>query len=125
MITGVQDVYYNVSDMTRSVAFYRNVLGLEIQSDNPYFTGFEVGWLRFGLHLADGDIPEVPRDEHGAHAGATVTFRVDDRDAAVARMKERDVKFLAETIDEPWGKLAVFTDPDGNVLKLMQPADGV
>lgn len=121
MITGVQDVYYNVSDMTRSVAFYRNVLGLHIQSENPYFTAFDVGGVRVGLHLADDDIPEVPRDAHGPHAGACLTFRVEDRDEAVARMKERDVPFLAETIDEPWGKLAVFTDPDGNVLKLMQP----
>jgi catechol 2,3-dioxygenase-like lactoylglutathione lyase family enzyme len=30
MISGVQDVYYNVSDMKRAVAFYTGVLGLKV-----------------------------------------------------------------------------------------------
>jgi catechol-2,3-dioxygenase len=72
MIRGVQDVYYNVADMTRATAFYRDVLGLAVAHDNPHWIALEVGGVRLGLHWTGGSpVPKVPRDEHGAYAGAT------------------------------------------------------
>ena len=123
MILGIQDVYYNVQDMDRAVRFYRDVLGLTVLATNPYWTSLDVGGQRFGLHWSEGGpIPPVPRDDHGAHAGATVTFKVADVAAAHAKLTAAGVKFLSGVTKNPWGTLAVFEDPDGNVLKLMQAA---
>jgi len=38
MITGVQDVYYEVQDMKRAVAFYRNVLNLAVTEESEHWS---------------------------------------------------------------------------------------
>ena len=50
------------------------------------------------------------------------TLRVDDIRATVARLQAAVVKFLGPIDDASWGRTVPFEDPDGNVLKLMQPA---
>lgn len=122
MITGVQDVYVNVADMDRAVAFYGGTLGLRVVDTSPYWTTLDVGGVRVGLHGTGGAaVPRVPRDAHGAHAGAVLTLRTADLDAAVAQLADAGVELLGPVSRNPWGALAVFADPDGNVLKLMQP----
>ncbi|MGE0712848.1 MAG: VOC family protein [Planctomycetota bacterium] len=121
MITGVQDVYYNVEDMDRAVAFYTGVLGCTKLDGNPYWTSLELGGLRLGLHWTEGGpVPRTPRDAHGAHCGATLTLRSDDVPGDRARLEQAGAKVLGQD-DAPWGTMLVFEDPDGNVLKLMRP----
>lgn len=122
MITTIQDVYYNVADMERAIRFYRDILGLTVLSTNPHWTALAVGDARLGLHWTENGapVPPIPRDSHGAHAGATVTFKTDDIDKTYADLVNAGVKFLSPVTRNPWGALAVFEDPDGNVLKLMQ-----
>jgi catechol 2,3-dioxygenase-like lactoylglutathione lyase family enzyme len=123
VITGVNDVCYNVEDMNRAVSFYRDVLGLRVVDQNPYWTSLDVGGVRVGLHWAEGaKIPYIARDDHGPHAGACLTLRVDDVNRTVAELSQRGVRFLGGVTNAPWGSLATFEDPFGNVLKLMQPA---
>lgn len=121
-VQGVADVFYNVADMKRAVAFYRDVLGIRVMDESPYWTSLDLGGVRFGLHWAEGKkIPYVPRDEHGPHAGACLTLRVEDVRATVQHLEAKGVRVLGDVTDNPWGSLATFEDPDGNVLKLMQP----
>jgi catechol 2,3-dioxygenase-like lactoylglutathione lyase family enzyme len=120
VITGVQDVTYNVANMDRAVAFYRDVLGMRVLDTNPWWSSLDCFGARIGLHGGDGrPVPAVPRDAHGALAGATLTLRSTDLDADVAHLRRNGVEVVA-TSDNPWGRLAVFLDPEGNVLKLMQ-----
>lgn len=120
MIIGIQDIYLNVSDMDRAVSFYRDVLGLKITEQDQYWTAMGVGGVRIGLHWSEGaDIPFVPRNAHGAFAGATLTLRSSDLDADTQRLKNSGTTILGQS-DEHWGRLTVFEDPDGNVLKLME-----
>ncbi len=122
MITGVRDVYYNVQDMARAVAFYRDVLGVRVVEGDEWWTSLDVGGVRVGLHGTGGDpVPRVARDAHGAHAGATLTLAVADIRAAAEGLRAAGAKLLGEIEDAPWGSLVAFEDPDGNVLKLMQP----
>lgn len=72
MIKGVKDVYCNVTNMERAVEFYCDVLRMKLLSSTPYWTALEIGAVQVGLHWSEGKaIPEVPSDEHGAHASAT------------------------------------------------------
>lgn len=120
MITGVQDVYYNVADMNRAVVFYRDVLGMRVTDSNAWWTSLDCFGARVGLHGTEGKpAPAVPRDAHGAHAGATLTLRSTDLDADVAYLRKSGAEVIS-TSDNPWGRLAVFLDTEGNVLKLMQ-----
>jgi catechol 2,3-dioxygenase-like lactoylglutathione lyase family enzyme len=111
--------------MHRAVLFYGEVLGMTLVDTNPWWTSLECGGVRIGLHgEGPGEqppVPHVPRDSHGAHAGGTLTLRSSDIVADRARLLKHGVKILGD-IDEAWGKLVVFEDSEGNVLKLMQPA---
>lgn len=123
MITGVRDVYYYVENMERAVAFYTGVLGMKVLFTDPWWTSLEIGGSMVGLHGTGGQpVPEVPRDAHGARAGGTLTLRSDDIDADLKALESANVKILG-TLDEEWGRLVAFEDSEGNVLKLMQPAD--
>lgn len=125
VITGLQDVYVNVADMDRAVAFYRDLLGLPLVETSPWWSALDCGGVRLGLHGTGGDpVPPIPHDAHGPHCGAVITLRTDHIDADYERFSEAGVTFLGPIAWEPWGSLAVFTDPDGNVLKLMQPPSG-
>ena len=121
MITGVQDIYYNVTDVAAAVDFYTQVLGMTVVSADKYWGALEIGGVSIGLHWSEGhEIPQIPRDAHGAHAGGTLTLASNDADADCEALRQKGVKILG-TADAPWGKMVVFEDPDGNVLKLMQP----
>ena len=121
MVTGFQDVYVNVANMATAVAFYRDVLGLVVTDEDPYFTGLSAGEVRIGLHWTGGAaVPSVPHDAHGPHTGATITFRVADLAAARQKLEATAAKILGSS-NNPWGKILVLADPDGNILKLMQP----
>lgn len=120
MITGVQDVYYSVTEPKRAIRFYTEGLGMKLLEESPYWIALDCGGLRVGLHAEEKAIPPVPRDSHGAHAGGTLTLRSDNVPEDRKRLEASGAKILGET-DQPWGHMLVFEDPDGNVLKLMRP----
>jgi catechol 2,3-dioxygenase-like lactoylglutathione lyase family enzyme len=120
MLSGVQDVYYNVRDMGRAVTFYRDVLGMRVLDANEWWTSLEFFGARVGLHWTGGaPVPAVLHDDHGARHGATLTLRSTDIDSDLAYLARCGVQALGRS-DNPWGRLAVICDPDGNLLKLMQ-----
>ena len=122
MLIGVQDLYYNVSDMGRAVAFYRDVLGMRVLDTNPWWTSLDFFGSRLGLHGSEGNpVPEIAHDEHGPFAGAVLTLRSTDIDADADYLRRSGVAIVGRS-DNDWGRLVVFRDPDGNFLKLMQPA---
>lgn len=122
MIRGVRDFYYTTSDMDRAVAFYRDVLGFTVLDVNEWWSSLSWNGVRVGLHGNGGEpVPSIPRDDHGSLAGGTMTLACDDIDAEVARFRALGVTLLGEISRNEWGSLATFLDPDGNVLKLMQP----
>ncbi|HYV08057.1 MAG TPA: VOC family protein [Thermoplasmata archaeon] len=111
MITGVQDVYYEVQDMKRAVAFYRNVLNLAVIEESEDWSAMNVGGLRVGLDSTDGK-PTPKR--------AILTLKTTDIRADVKILRDKRVKFVGEIGDYPWGSVVTLEDSGGNYLKLMQ-----
>ena len=105
----------NVSDLDRSIEWYREMLGFEL----VYKLG-EYGWCEVqspieGVTLGLGQVekPDVK--------GNTPTWGVADIDAARASLEDRGVRFDGETHDvSGMVKLATFYDPDGNPFMLAQ-----
>lgn len=121
LIEGVQDFYYNVNDMKAAVAFYRDVLGMKVVAENPYWATLDCRGATVGLHWTEGAaVPAVPGDDHGPHAGGTLTLRVKSARTARAALEKAGVRIRGAS-ENPWGNVVVFEDPDGNVLKLMEP----
>lgn len=122
MITGIQDIYYNVSNTQRSIEFYTKALQMTLRFSHDGWTSLDCGGMSVGLHpLEEGEtIFKVPRDSHGAHGQATLTLKSDNVTEDKKRIVEHGGVILGED-DAPWGHMLVFEDPDGNVLKLMKP----
>lgn len=120
MITGIQDIYYSVTEPKRAIRFYTEALGMKLVEENPHWISLECDGVQIGLHPEENPIPSIPKDSHGAHAGATLTLKSDNVPEDRKRIEKFGAKILGE-VDQPWGHMLVFEDPDGNVLKLMRP----
>ncbi|MNY07312.1 Metallothiol transferase FosB [compost metagenome] len=113
MVKSIQSVLIFVSDMERSVAFYRDVLGLSVLSSNPAITEFEMGGITFGLQY-------MPAGARNSGMAVTIDFAVDDIQAMIDKLEAKGVAFVAKELDQPFNKLAKFQDPDGNLLGFIE-----
>jgi lactoylglutathione lyase len=110
-------VYLYVRDLDRSLAFYRDVLGIPIERDahNPDWAEarFPDG-MRFALHPWHEGVPEI------GSGSVMIDFEVEDLDEALARLREAGVE-VGEPLREPWGSVCSLIDPDGYRIDLFQP----
>jgi glyoxylase I family protein len=109
-------VSLNVVDRARSVAWYRDVLGLPqlnqpTEDDEPVFLG-QPG-LQFGLFQAQIQSPAREPESSGLRHIALV---VGDLDAAQERLRSHGVEFRYENHGNALS--VYFRDPDGHVLEL-------
>lgn len=120
MLQRVDFVMLPVQDMARSVAFYRDALGLTMISEDPAsdWVEFELGELVLGL----GRVAAFGMDFVPVTAGA-VAFGVADLEAARKALEAQGVPFLGDNIDSPVCRMACFADPDGNVLMVHRRHD--
>ena len=107
-------VYYWTANMDASVAFYRDVVGLElVRRDGDEWAEFDAGSVRLALHGTDDPVPP----------SGTAVFRVDDLDDARLRLTARGARFDAHVGEvEGLARFATFRDPDGNPIQLIEYA---
>lgn len=108
-----------VSDMQRSVNFYRDTLGLPLKFTSPGWTEFsnEGTILALHKHMTDGEV-HSPQTVAGQ---ATLVFVVDDIHSTYETLKKEGVHFALEPQKQPSGRtLAVLQDPDGFGITLQQ-----
>jgi predicted enzyme related to lactoylglutathione lyase len=109
---GIKTVLHPVSDLARAKAVYTALLGLAPQHDAPYYVGYEAEGQHIGL---------VPGGGPEGMTSPVAYWHVPDIEAKLA-----DVTAAGAAVKEPprdvgGGRLvATFTDPDGNVLGLLQ-----
>jgi catechol 2,3-dioxygenase-like lactoylglutathione lyase family enzyme len=121
-----------VSEYDPAVSFFVDALGFELVEDSPSVTndGRPKRWVvvrppeaATGLLLARAD-GEDQALIVGKQAAGRVGFflRVEDFDAAHARMVSAGVRFVRAPRTEPYGRVAVFVDIAGNRWDLLGPA---
>jgi lactoylglutathione lyase len=112
MFEKVDYIMITVSDMAKSVEFYRDKIGLQLKFETRDWTEFITGSTTLALH--GGGVPSKPQ-EKGAAGFCTIGFNVKDIDAAYVDLKNKGVQFVMEPmVREGEGiKLAVALDPDG------------
>jgi len=107
-------VYYHVTDMETSIAFYRDVLGFPLKS-RDYVARFDIDGVLFEL------VP-IPSGKALSSAGnARLSLGVTDIHQATRELQARGVA-TTPIKTEPGGLLSYFKDPDGNELCLWQNA---
>lgn len=109
-------VQLRVSDLERSVVFYRDILGLKLEERNDAlrWVRFETGIKGVTIGIGEG------RDAKGSGT-ASINLGVADLDRARRLLETKGVNFTGETTTVPdVVKLADLTDPDGNRIRLAQ-----
>jgi catechol 2,3-dioxygenase-like lactoylglutathione lyase family enzyme len=120
-----------VADVGRSVAFYRDRIGFEVEAlyDDPPYATLTLAGARLSLaeqgHAAE-DRPGVALTTPADPARANVVLVVETDDARAEHRRLADggwVRFLAEPYEPPWGGCRFFcVDPDGYLVEIEQPA---
>ena len=123
-----------VREYQPAIDFFVRALDFELVADEPSLTtdGRPKRWVVVrpkgagagaGLLLARAD-GETPMALVGQQFGGRVGLflRVDDFEAAYARMRTHAVAFLSTPRTEPYGTVAVFRDCEGNHWDLLGPA---
>lgn len=116
-----------VTDMKRSVAFYRDTLGLPLKFESPGWTEFATGASTLALHIASAPAAPAPTEKGAQPAGrAELAFSVADVDKAHAELAAKGVRFIMPpAAREGEGiKLALGLDPDGLILGFAQLLHG-
>ncbi len=101
-----------VSDMSKSVAFYRDVIGLPLRFESPHWTEFATDGATLALHASEGTGPKDDPDKVPA-GRCRPGLRVRDLDAFHKRMVEMKVPCIQEPTNVFGARLAQYLDPDG------------
>jgi lactoylglutathione lyase len=120
-----------VRDLERSVAFYRDVIGVPFRLAGDGYVEFATHGTKFGLYDRNrleeltGQGPEPPD-----RPGGEVVLLVGNVDAEAARLRAAGAAILSGPVDRAWGHRTLHVeDPDGFVVELAeeiprQPSQG-
>jgi len=109
---GIKTVLHPVSDLGKAKPVYTALLGIEPQADAPYYVGYDVAGQHIGL---------VPGGGPQGMTSPVAYWHVSDIEAKLAEVTAAGATVKEAPHDVGGGRLvASFTDPDGNVLGLVQ-----
>ena len=109
-----------VSDMARSVAFYRDLIGLPLKMESPDWSEFSTEGCTLALHKAAAGVVAPVEEGKIPAAHCHTGFIVDDIDAFATRMSTAGVAVMRPVrLEEFGGRMGVWRDPDGLPVSVM------
>ncbi len=109
---GIKTVLHPVSDLAEARNMYVALLGVPPNTDTTYYVGFDVEGQHIGL---------VPGGGPQGMTSPVAHWHVTDIEAKLAEVTAAGATVKDAPRDVGGGRLvATFTDPDGNVLGLIQ-----
>jgi len=118
-ITGIGGVFLKAKDPKALSAWYRDVLGLPVQSWGGAALHYDAqnhppaaAWMAF---------PASTTHFAPSNGDFMVNYAVDDMEAIVKRLRAKGVEILKQDDSDPNGRFAWVLDPEGNKVELWQP----
>lgn len=103
-----------VSDMSRSIQFYREILNLPVKKESEEWTEFFNKETVLALH----PVKHKEKLKSGQHI--LIGFTANDFDQTINKLKEKNVVFFKTPKDEGFGKHAIIEDPDGHLISIVK-----
>jgi predicted enzyme related to lactoylglutathione lyase len=107
---------YPVTDMERARAFYEGLFQLE-----PTMVGGEEGggqWVEYEIQGQVLALANVSLDWKPSKDGACIALELEDFDAALTEIKEKNIPVSFGPIDTPVCRMMGVSDPDGSQIIL-------
>ena len=109
-----------VTSLDKSIAWYRDVLGF-----NMLYRRDDIGWCELSTGIEGVNVGLGAREFAGGAGGSTLTFGVEDIEAAKAGLDLQNVRQDGPIRDIPdMVRLLTFYDPDDNALMFYQDLSG-
>ena len=132
LVNDYVEIGLTVSELERSLAFYRDVLGLDAVAEMPLGWGGTLHILRHGnavVKLATSDETPTEWNPAGGPSAAVglrwMTFWIRNVEQLVFEVAKAGFDVAAPVNAEyPGVKFAMVTDPDGNWVELIEPVEG-
>ena len=112
-----------VSDMKRSVSFYRDVLGLPLRFETPEWTEFATEGATIALHASKGPPPGTNRD-NTAPGQCRPGWCVPDLDEYHRTLVERGAPCIQEPKETFGARIGQYLDPDGLAISVSEERTG-
>ena len=113
-----------VSDMKRAVSFYRDVLGLLLKFESPYWTEFATDGATLALHVSETSSPGEENSQHVPAGRCRPGLSVPNLDEFHKRMVENNVPCIQEPKEVFGARLAQYVDPDGLAISVGEEKRG-
>lgn len=111
-----------VSDMKRSVEFYRDVLGLPLKFELPEWSEFATEGTTLALHSKRAEPTQHAGSDHTPAGSCHPGFVVDSIDSFHQNMLAKGVRCIEPPKMQDFGRLAVYADPDGLPISVWEAA---
>jgi len=102
-----------VSDIDKSMKFYRDVLELPVKNTSPEWVEFFSSGTVVALHPSRSKI-------RTKNSGVLVGFMVSNLESVAQKLKDKKVEFFKEPKEESFGKHAIIVDPDGHLISIAE-----
>jgi catechol 2,3-dioxygenase-like lactoylglutathione lyase family enzyme len=115
-----------VSDLQRSVPWYRDVLGATLTGEyggTSAVFNYDGAWLLVvtpGGETADKPGTEFVPPPDPSKISHSMTIRVPDCRAAYEMLRARGARFLTEPHESAWEVRCFFRDPDGHLFEISE-----
>lgn len=103
-----------VSDMRRSIQFYKETLNLPIKKESEEWTEFFNKETVLALH------PTKHKGNFRTGQHILIGFTAIDFDQTINSLKEKGIVFFKDAKDEGFGKHAIIEDPDGHLISIVK-----
>ena len=111
---------FGVTDLDRSIDWYRDVLGFEL-----LYRRDDIAWCELSTAVDRVNVGLSERQEAGGAGGSTLTFGVTDLEAAKSSLDAAGVRQDGDILEiDGLVRLLTFFDPDGNALMFYQLPPG-
>ena len=115
MIDKIAYTWYPTTDMDRAVEFYHDLLGFKLLFKEDDWSEFDVAGQRLALCKVDEIVHRT------TSPGAGISFLAQPIEQTIDALFQKGVTINEGLKVYPYGKLAYFEDPDGNILGLYEP----
>jgi lactoylglutathione lyase len=112
-----------VSDMARSVRFYRDIIGIPVKFESPVWTEFVTGGATLALHLGELSAQQIEPGESTSAGRCRPGFSVRDLNEFHDFMIENNVECVQQPKNVFGTAIAQYLDPDRLVLSVSEGAD--
>lgn len=108
-----------VSDFEKSLIFYRDTLGLTINSQDTNYTDFKLGETLLAIFQKDQATDMFPAQFMNKGGGLVLAFKVENVQKSCRDLQAKGIEIFEGPKTTPWGQtVAYFKDPDDHIWEL-------